>query len=254
MEGLEPIGLSGILVTAGVFARLYGGRARSRAALWGTAPLLAAGSLPQGERAAVCGTATSPWTGNGPVSGRPCLFYHHVMERLDDRGTGRSRGKEWRLIVDSLWGGFFVADGSSRVLVLPRGATMASYPHERRASTGLGLVEGDERSVERRFEEGDRVFAVGTPRSLTEAVARLRERPEEAALPPELVQAMVKAAEDGDRSLCLFADGGPFVVGAGDHAVWLSGVRSSGDSAVVGGYFLVGSGLLLFAAAVCGLI
>lgn len=254
MAGLETFGLSGILVTTGVFFRLHGGRARSRAALWGGAPLRTVGELPQGERTAVCGAATSPWTGNGPVSGRPCLFYHHVLERLDVRGSGSSRRREWRLVVDSLWGGFFVADGPGRVLVLPRGATMASYPHEKRSSKGLGLVEGDERSVERRFEEGDRVFAVGTPRSLTEAVERLRARPEEAALPPELVKAMVKAAEDGDPTLCLFADGGPFVVGAGEHGAWLAGVRSSGDSGVVGGYVLVGTGLLLFVAALFGLL
>lgn len=111
-----------------------------------------------------------------PMSHMPCVWYRISKYRLEENGTRHPLGS-----VGSGPLPFLLDDGTGRVLVTPKGATVcAQTRNEGSPSGGLlfatGSAESGEHWVEEVIPEGTRLYVLGFARPRHPAPASLKER------------------------------------------------------------------------------
>ncbi|MBI3296870.1 MAG: hypothetical protein HYZ75_01810 [Elusimicrobia bacterium] len=244
------------LIASGLACVGYGLIVSRRSSTLASVPLVGTRELVGGELAVVTGTAASAHEASAPASGKPCLFYEHIRERLRVRvrGGDNINTRYWDEVERTHWGAFYVEDAGGRALVVPRGARLESLAHEEKRQSGSGFADGDERSFERRIDAGDAVCVLGRAHTLHELVAALRARPEMSALPSGLVEEIMAAAADDRAARCFFEDGADFVVSGKGYAELRTGLESASGFWLSTGAGLAGLSALVFLAWFFGLI
>lgn len=198
----------GGLVT-GLLLLVFGFLKRGKAGRLAGYKLTATGHLRPRERQLISGPATGLVQLTAPVSKRPCIFYLEQTERLEvthsSKGGARSR---WVKTGLDACGGFKVDDGSGGVLVFPSaGSPDFSRPEFGDDTTGLLETAGDVRKTEQVLLEGDKVTVIGTPITLSEALAAVRAG-SPLNIPTELMGALVKLEKEGGAATpCFFGFG-----------------------------------------------
>jgi len=198
---LPAVGLFvGLIVLAvGLFK---GARARSVSGWARTA----VGSLKEREPQMFTGKARSAVAVNSPVTQTPCAFY---LETVEEYTGGRSSG--WQIIDQKPYGGFYVDDGTGKVLVLPRaGCLDLLKPEITGASDGIPM-DSYTRSTRRREQfiaAGEDVTVMGTPVPLGNLLGVLRGGVG-LQLPPELMSELLALEKEKGPTalLCLYGPG-----------------------------------------------
>lgn len=207
MNNLESLALPAVGLFAGLImlaiGLLNGAKARSVSG-WLRTPV---GSLKEREAQMLTGKARAAVAVNSPVTQTPCAFYLETVEEY----TSGSRSSGWRIIEHRPYGGFYVDDGTGKVLVLPgAGCLDLLKPEITGASDGVP-ADTYTRSTRRRehiIAAGEDVTVMGTPVPLGNLMGVLRSGVEY-QLPPELMaELLALEKEKGPTAiLCLYGPG-----------------------------------------------
>jgi len=218
-----------LIAVSGVVLLAYGLYKRGRAASYKATPCRPIGELVGGERQFISGKAHSPVVVTAPVSKKNCVYY---LEKIDQKeqhhsSTGASHSS-WERRFNNSYGGFFVRDGSGTALVVPNSWSVDFQKPETEESDDMLLSGGTDttRKMEAILCEDEAVTALGTPRSLAEFMAYLRQDAQ-LAMHPDFTAELVKLEKEGGSALpCFFGDGAEKVADLA-YADYVAGTASS---------------------------
>lgn len=251
MENIFPfLGFAG-----GVVLLVMGLVKRGRAQGFRQVPRRRIKAPDSGGRQFISGKANSPVTLSAPVTKAACVFYLEKIERKP-QSYGNRGTSYWVTESVNACGGFFVDDGTGAALVLPVSGSLDLSKPEAEESDALPLPGGNPGAVRKKeliISANEDVTVLGTPGSLGDLMAYLRQNPY-LSLPSELLAELTRLEMDPAAGglKCFF---GPGVERVSDqpYEAYVEGTASSGASlmqlglvlAVVCGGFIVY--LLLFA-------
>ena len=239
MENIESLALPAVGLFVGLIVLVVGlfksSKARA-AAGWARTRV---GALKEKEPQMFTGKARSAFTVNSPVTQTPCAFYLETVE--EHSGGGRSSG--WQIIEQKPYGGFYVDDGTGKVLVLPGAGCLDLLKPEITGVTESVSADVYMRSTRRREQfiaAGEDVTVMGTPVPLGNLIGALRNGVG-MQLPPELMaELLALEKEKGPTALlCLYGPGLNTVADA-SYEDYLANAKSSSSTYLqIGGIITV---------------
>lgn len=207
MENIDALALPAVGLFIGLIALGIGLFKSSRARAVSGWPRTPVGSLKEREPQMFTGKARSAVTVNSPVTQTPCAFYLETVE--EHSGGGRSSG--WRIIDQKPYGGFYVEDGTGKVLVLP-GAGCLDLLKPEITGASENISEDVYRRSTRRREQfivaGEDVTVIGTPVPLGNLLGVLRGGAGMQLSPELMAELLALEKEKGLTAiLCLYGSG-----------------------------------------------